>query len=237
MFRKPRNNIFGCSGPWIILIVLVLTGCAPQKMPPGEEKGFLPEIRKLVVVGFRSYMSPGEEPTVVRNRITGAVFSAHPVGEEGQSTLTAKLVEGLLKENVYELVSPGQAKGAYLSILAAAPSMAEIEVFKKIGQAFSADAVLAGYVYRWVEREGTDYAVSRPASVAFDLYLMSAVDGATVWKGRFDKSQQSLSENLLDVDTFIRAGGKWMTAETLAGLGLADLLGKLPKPERQKTDK
>ncbi len=87
--------------------------------------------------------------------------------------------------------------------------------------------MLIGHLYRYREREGTDFAINRPASVAFDLYLIRPDDGAVLWKGRFDKTQKSLSENLLDIDTFLRGQGRWMTAERLAELGLEDVLGKL----------
>jgi hypothetical protein len=47
------------------------------------------------------------------------------------------------------------------------------------------------------------------------------------WKGRFDKTQQHLSRNILDVDTFMKSQGRWMTAERLAEIGLEGVLGSL----------
>jgi hypothetical protein len=52
------------------------------------------------------------------------------------------------------------------------------------------------------------------------------VDGEVLWKGRFDKTQTPLSENILDARTFFKGKGKWMTVESLADLGLSDMLGK-----------
>ena len=62
---------------------------------------------------------------------------------------------------------------------------------------------------------------------------MSAGHGGILWKGRFDKSQQSLSENLFDMDTFVKGGGKWMTAESLAELGLEVLFEEMPKGQKK----
>jgi hypothetical protein len=107
---------------------------------------------------------------------------------------------------------------------------------QKIGLAFSAEAVLLGYVYRFREREGTDFAVNRAASVAFDLYLLQPIDGAILWKSRFDKTQQHLSQNILDMDTFMKGQGRWMTAERLAEIGLEDMLGGLLDAEKGKKD-
>jgi len=104
--------------------------------------------------------------------------------------------------------------------------MSDIDTFKRIGHEFSAETVMVGYIYRWQERKGTDYSADRPASTAFDLYLLRAEDGAVLWKGKFDKTQAPLSENILDARTFFKGKGKWMTVETLADLGLSDILGK-----------
>jgi hypothetical protein len=108
------------------------------------------------------------------------------------------------------------------------------EIFARIGKTLSAEGVLGGHVYRWREREGTDYAASRPASVAFDLYLMRAGDGAILWKTRFDKTQISLTENLLDIETFLRAKGRWMKAGELADLGLTEVVDSFPKGDKEK---
>jgi len=49
-----------------------------------------------------------------------------------------------------------------------------------------------------------------------------------LWSGRFDKTQRSLSENLLDMRTFFRGKGKWMSARELASLGLEIIIRDMP---------
>jgi hypothetical protein len=132
-----------------------------------------------------------------------------------------------VKKKRFELISPGQARGVYSSLKLSDVVGSEIEIIKKIGLAFSAEGVLIGYLYRYREREGTDYAVDRPASVAFDLSLIGPQNGIVFWRGRFDKTQQHLSQNVLDMDTFMRGQGRWMTAERLAEIGLENVLGSL----------
>jgi hypothetical protein len=70
--------------------------------------------------------------------------------------------------------------------------------------------------------------------VAFDLYLISVGDGAILWKARFDKTQISLSENLFDIQTFLKAKGRWMTAGELASLGLTEVVETFPRGEKEK---
>jgi hypothetical protein len=207
-------------------------GCQFRRGHIPEERPDRLNIEKMVVVGFQSAMSQWDDPDVIRSPISGAVFMAEPVPPHVVDKMTASLFDRILKDKNHELVSPAQARGVYLNLVATDLMMEEAEILQKVGQAFSADAVLVGYIYRWREREGTDFAVNRPASTAFELYLLQPYNGAILWKGRFDKTQKSLSENIFDMGTFLKGRGRWMTVESLAEFGLEEMLSKLPKAER-----
>ncbi len=97
----------------------------------------------------------------------------------------------------------------------------------KLGAQVQASHVLAGTVLRYRERKGTAYGADLPASVAFSLYLLDVASGETVWSASFDKTQQSLSENLLDAAGFFKHGAKWLTAEELTRWGAEDMAAKL----------
>jgi hypothetical protein len=56
-------------------------------------------------------------------------------------------------------------------------------------------------------------------------------DKTVLWRQGFDKTQQSLSENLLDFHTFLKARGRWVSAYELAELGLDSIVEKLPKAD------
>jgi hypothetical protein len=151
------------------------------------------------------------------------------VTQAATATLTDQLFEMMVATEQYQLISPDQARGVFSSILETNRNleMDQLGVIKEIGAYFQADAVMAGTIYRWREREGNDYAVTEPASVAFDLHMVRPHDGAILWKGRFDKTQQSLSENLLDWDLFTKGKGRWLTAEKLAQYGLEMMMKRL----------
>ncbi|MCD6307115.1 MAG: hypothetical protein J7M32_12625, partial [Deltaproteobacteria bacterium] len=51
---------------------------------------------------------------------------------------------------------------------------------------------------------------------------------AVIWRGNYDKTQRSLSENLFDLNTYIKSGGRWLTARDLAVLGLRHLIAEMP---------
>jgi len=103
-------------------------------------------------------------------------------------------------------------------------------MIKDVGMTLEADAVLVGEVYRWQDRVGTDYGIEKPASVAFDLSLVRSSDGGILWRSNYDKTQKSLMEDLLDLDTYIRSGGRWLTAEELADFGIKRLVSDMPLP-------
>jgi hypothetical protein len=229
MLNGNNRNSLRIVGACFVCLILFCAGCYARYAKSPQEKPPLPEIKKVVVVGFRPALSPGDEPGVIRSPVSGAVFFGEPVPQHVADNLTTRLFNKLLKDKGYDLISPGQAKGVFSSLLSSDSVLGDTEIAQKIGQAFSADAVLVGYAFRWRDRQGTDYAVDLPASVAFGLYLISAQNGGVLWKGRFDKTQQSLSENLLDMETFLIGKGRWMKAQEMADHGLDGLLKNLPK--------
>jgi hypothetical protein len=81
-------------------------------------------------------------------------------------------------------------------------------------------------IHRYEERQGGNFAVDRPAHVAFHMHLMEG--GVVKRLFAYDEYQQSLSQNVLAIGKFLKRGGKWVTAETLCGegieAGLNDLL-------------
>jgi hypothetical protein len=225
MLRK-RTGLFVCFA----LLLPLFMGCqsflgsAKSQAPP------MVKVERMVFFGFQPGLSPGQKPMVIQSPLTGSVFLAEPVTREVCGQLTDHFYAKLLKEFSFPLVSPGEAREALSNLKRASSSSGEanIEIFQEIGEALSGDVVLAGLVFRWEERIGTEFAVSRPASVAFEIALLKTLDGTILWTGRFDKTQASLTENVLDLGMFLKAKGRWMTAEELAEMGLSDLVKQLP---------
>ena len=217
-----------------ILFLLLLCGSSCQlQQVPQDDKTAVPPLHTVVFIGFHPGMTSSQSPGLVRSPISGAVFAAEPVHEETASRLSETLFENLAKESRLTWVSPRDAASAFSQIASSNPTLTDREIYVRIGKTLSAEAVLGGHVYRFREREGTDYAANRPASVAFDLYLLNAGDGVIWWKARFDKTQISLSENLFDLQTFLKAKGRWMTADELAEIGLAEFVEAFPKGEKE----
>ena len=224
---------------WMLALagLLVSGGCHSQKTPASYEMHTAMPINKVVVDGFHAAMTQGMQPDVVRDPLSGTAFMAEPVPQNVANRMTDILYNRVAAEKGYGLVSPDQAKLVLSSIIRSDKNVAisPIEILQEVGNTFKADAVLTGYIYRWREREGTDYAVNRPASVAFDLHLISPAEGTMLWKAKFDKTQRSLLENVFDVSTFMESKGRWMTVEKLAMLGLQKMLAEMPAGKDSKT--
>jgi hypothetical protein len=229
--RGSTNRFF------LSFLMLSLVGCLPflsgcASTNPRQEPGktTLPGVQKVAVIGFHSALSEGARPGWFRDPISNVFIQSEPVPQEAIQGMTRALFEEIVDRSRYQFVSPDQAGGVYSSLLRSDRTAGREThlVFVKTGEAFAADAVLVGYVFRWVEREGTDFGVSRPASVSFNLYLVRPSDGSVLWKSAFEKTQRALSEDLFDVRTFLKSRGRWLSAEDLALVGLEVMLDEMP---------
>lgn len=222
----------------VLLFVLgIIQGCYVKGLNNPETPDGNNSIKKLVVIGFNNPIAPGEKTAVIKNPLTGSYFKSNSVPEESVQAMTDLLFEQVIEKGGYDLISPSQARGVFSSLLSENLALIEREAYIEIGKSFSADAVILGYIYRFDERQGTDYAIQSPASVSFDLYMLRIKDGKLVWKDYFEKTQRSLSENLLDFSMFIKSKGKWVTAPDLFGMGLETILKKMPKGSYIREDK
>ncbi len=98
---------------------------------------------------------------------------------------------------------------------------------RRLGQLVYADAVISGRMLRFHEREGEAIGVMSPASVAFVLEAWDVKRGDVIWTARFDETQKSLSENLLNIGQVASRGVRWVTAEELAQEGVKKAVAQL----------
>lgn len=236
MLRKVsvKSSLFYRAG--IMICLASALSCHPLRQTAPEKGAGQAVIERIAVVGFQAAMSRDEGAEVMRDPLSGSAFTAEPVSQDVVQKMTDILFDRLIKQKKYEMVSPGQSRGVFSSIMRSDSNLGikPIKMFQELGKRFGVDAVLIGYIYRWREREGREYGVSLPASVGFDLHLVSPGSGAILWTDKFDKTQRSLAENLFDFATFLHGGGKWMTAEELAMIGLERMLEEMPGGKTKK---
>ena len=98
------------------------------------------------------------------------------------------------------------------------------QLAQRFGKAAGADHVVLGSVWRYRERTP-----DLGASVAFTVYLLEVENGRRVWRGRFDRTQQALTDDLRNTRSFFQKGARWLSAEELAGFGIQQVMQKFPQ--------
>ena len=227
MIVPPRRG----SSAFIVILACLLPlalGCA-HTGGASDSKASLEGIGSILVIGFRPVILPDEQPGMVQNPLTDEIRHAEPVPQDVADKLTYRLLDHLTRSGGYHFISPRDARSQSSTVDSPLMIRGDFNHYLRIGESLSADAFLAGYIWRWKERRGAEFAVEFPASVDFDLYLVRLDDKTIVWGYEYDKTQQSLADNFLDVRTFLRAKGTWLSASELAELGLEQMVEAFPK--------
>ncbi|MFO7665729.1 MAG: hypothetical protein R6V76_03850 [Desulfobacterales bacterium] len=185
-------------------------------------------IEKVLVMPFKDVSAIYGKGNNAGCPICGKVFIAGNIQEGADVTLTRHLVSFIKSNTDIDIVYPDETRMHSDDFNSGNISMThEVNKLIESGRLMGADAVMTGYLYRFSERIGTTYSVVSPASVAFDLHLISVASGRVLWAGHVDETQRSLSENLFEIGAFIKRKGEWISADDLATSGLDDLLIEL----------
>ena len=218
--------------PIFLVFSLLVSSCNLFRRGTQYQKGEPQLGSRLAVAGFHPALLSHQGPKTMRDPINGSVFMAEPTSETSARELTDNLYRLLSHRGDYTLIAPGKVDSAAMDLEISNPGLVEKpkQFYVEVGRRLGSDLVVAGYIYRWRERKGEAYGVKRAASVAFSLSLIAVKDGTVVWSGRFDKTQRSLTENLLDLITFLRGKGRWMSAKELALIGLEKVVKEIPSP-------
>jgi hypothetical protein len=220
------RRFFCCLG---LFLVLLLAGChhRQEAIAPAPEGRVVFE--RIAVVPFEQMVPEGVERGGVRCPLCGTVYTASRAVGRPETVVEDHFLRQLkdLKPK-FSVFSGERVAAVYRNVSASSLKAPLKQVLSEVGRELGAEAVVAGYVYRFRERVGEAYAVERPASVALELHLLRVEDGAVVWRGAFDRTQSSLMEDLLQVLSFYREKGRWVTAEELAEEGLEQILKTFP---------
>lgn len=209
----------------MLLLLLFLTiGCSHKgDTPPRTDVSR--EFGKIMVVPFLVPTEDSNKFACVRCPICGHIYRFGVVPTAAEEPLTTKLETWLATNGNAEIVRPeNRDLPAVPSTRCHEKATDGIEPFQRLGRSYKVDAVIVGYLFRFEDRVGSNYAASEPASVAFDLHLIDVSTGKIVWTGWFDETQQALSDNLFNLDLFIKRGGTWVAADRMAEEGLEVML-------------
>lgn len=213
-----------------LLCIILLSACKSQVVAPKNEATPY-EIEKLLILPFQDMSGLYGEEASVRCELCGKVFTTGRVEQGADALLTEHLIELMKSRTGFELLSGSTVRRVGSGMLSGKRAeKSELGLILETGRDLGADGVMVGHLYRFVERSGNRLSVESPASVAFDIDIVRVADGAVIWGGSFDETQEGLSEDLFKLDQFLKRKGGWVTAEELGVHGLESLVGRLPKP-------
>ena len=194
-----------------IALLALLSGCAPKTVKSQPED--LPPIKTIVVLPVEI----GRD-----NQGTPSPKEVHQL-EKGQVLLDTMLAEYFSGREDIAMLTQGQRDALEKDMIRCRTNAVVTMCRTKV-----ADAVLLCTIQRFTEREGSEYSVITPASVAFDYKLVHAETGKTICSGSFSETQQPLLDNMFQFFKKAKRGVKWLSAEELVRDGFQQKIADCP---------
>ena len=186
------------------------------------------EVEKIAVMPLLRGRCPGILKDTFNCEIPQLTFDPQNLAEGAETTVTRLVHEGLRKRHGERVIQLAQVREAYNGFALEMSREKPRALAKMLGEKLGVKQIMLGTVWRFKERAGGGAGSIDPASVAFTLYIMDVPTAQTVWKGTFDETQRSLSEDVLKAPTFFKRGAKWLSAGEMARFGVEQLLKKSP---------
>ena len=210
----------------------LLSGCAGPSGVASSSTVTVVDFEKIAMVPIHVVTTEDPRDRFVRCPLTGTFHRTCGQPAETAGRDLEELFASELRANRnFVQIPPERVEGVLQRVKAASFKESTGNVLRKVGEELGADGVVAGYVFCYQERVGYTYAAEQPASAVFSFHLVNVGEGNVVWSGTLDKTQESLMGNVLDVRTFFRGGGKWITVRELSAQGIRELITTFPTRE------
>ena len=189
------------------LVAALLLGCSSPihfESEAGESWG---PVEKLALMPFDAQIP-----------LTGGMTAA-----EISTYVTSRALAALSERGQFVVIPPAEVRQALGAgdrpILTSDPE----EIGGTLDATFGVDALVFGQVRRFTKRAGGAKGSSRPASVRLEMQLR-APEGTLLWRGVYDETQRSISEDLGGFSVARERGFRWLSAEELAEFGARQLV-------------
>lgn len=183
---------------------------------------------RMAIISFQPLIPAEGQGNTVICPICGIGYSSGKILKGSEKIVEEVFVDKLHELKEIELIPSDKVQGVYKRIASESLKEPLLNILKKVGRELGADVLTVGYVYRYTERDGYNYSVKHPASVFFEIHLIKTIDGSIIWRGVFDKTQKSLMEDVFQISSFFKGGGKWMTARQLTEQGINKIFETFP---------
>jgi len=211
-----------------ICLMIFMAGCASQKdqlrVSSDTEKAVL---KRIAIVPFQRLVPDDLSSRAIRCPICGTIYPACVLPQNAEMVVQDVFVEKFGAHRQWTVIPMDRVAAVYSQVSLQDLKDTPSEELRKVGKELEADGVVIGYVSCFRERKGYALSAEQPASVTFGVYLIRVRDGALIWGKIFDKTQQSLTENLFQASIFFKKPW-WLTARELAEEGVDEILTSYP---------
>ena len=207
--RAIATTIVGFVLP--IALLFSMNACARSSEGPAERKAL-------------SYEAAKQFQPKKMNAVAVLPFEDGPenvLGKELSARLTQRLVAALEVGTSLEILNttePQRLKTAAQEVeTLAAPLQTKATMF---GSKLTAQGVLYGVVQKYdAQTEGTSLGSYNPSGASFTLWLVDPEAKQVLWTATYERTQQPLSDNLLNVPQALNQGVGFRTSEQLIESG------------------
>ncbi len=214
-----------------IIMAFVITAIACRSPRPKTQTltGYqVIRLNKVAVMPFMAGLEEAGADSQATHPLdcTMAQFCAevNELGMRAEDILTREMQAALERRLDYRVANRQLAEQTYDAMPLDRTRDTPREIARRFGQALDCDHVMLGKVWRYRE-----YQENQGASVGFVVYLIEVENGRRVWRGRFDRSQKSLFEDLSASSAFFAGGARWLSARELSRLGIDQMLKSFPQ--------
>jgi len=223
-FRRTTAAIIGVLG-----LLLTLSACQSRGTSTQTLTGY--EVVRLRSVAVMPFL-PGNTALNADDQVKPALDCTmmefcqeiSTLGSGAERVLTHEMQRALELELDYKVVPLARSADIFDDLPQNRTVDTPRQLAQRFGKAMGADHVILGSVWRYQDKNQDS-----GASVAFTVYLLQVDNGRRVWRGKFDKTQQALTDDLGNTRGFFQKGARWLSSEELARFGIAQVMQQFPE--------
>ncbi|MBQ9536813.1 MAG: hypothetical protein IJU79_03380 [Desulfovibrionaceae bacterium] len=200
----------------LLIFVLCLGNLSCKRQPKSTA-----EVPIVLSHGYTISVAPFTQPTTPQELILGRI-------PEQQGVINANDLQMLDQEFKHILYSKKNRRYVFLESRLPLTSLNThsaaqpqgLNYWVEYGRKHGADLLLVPQVLNWHEREGSRAGVTQSAWVRVEFFLLRIRTGQIMHRSIFEEKQEALTDNFLNIGSFLKRRGTWVTATDLAKDGM-----------------
>ena len=189
------------------------------------------EVPRVVSPAYSIAVMPFTQPTDACQLIMGHIPENQGCVDAGSLALLDADLRELLqrKQNgrVFAFEGPGVLPKVDALTYRSSSQPQALPRWIALGRKTGKDLMLVPMIMDWHERQGSEAGVDKAAHVRVEMFLVRCQTGAVVSRGAWEEEQTGLANNLLNVGSFVKRKGQWVTARRLAQEGMESILKEM----------